>query len=190
MKSFVRNAVKRATRKILSPLYGAVENITKHAVYLRAADEYWSRRLYRFTKSPHFAQNIVRCPLKKQTCTVSNIKLVKRQSAIAVVIEAMFYDLWTNLGKVHEEEAPPSPLRERSMALFLISEHDEKKKHEKKKQSSQFSWSSGTKHGSSKCSSKSYKVDVHNRGAKGVSVLPLLSTNFAKGTIPQHLSPW
>lgn len=166
MESLLKTANKEATKRLLSSLYRAAEDIFKQAVNRGVVDNTINSRLHRFKESKKSAQSNVRCLMKTPIFTAPITKLVIRHIEIAFMNEAKFYRPNTNVGNKNDETTPPSPLTGRSLASSTSSKHDENKKSEKKKKASYSSRSSYMKCGCSNCSSEDYKVDRYNKGAK------------------------
>lgn len=73
--------------------------------------------------------------MRAHLLTAPFTKLVKRNAEIAVMNEAKYYDLSTNLWKKNEEVTSPSSLTERSRPSKDLSDPDKKKNCEKKEAS-------------------------------------------------------
>lgn len=99
METFLKPLSREATKIILSPANGAVENIVKLSVNCGAADSALGSRPNRLSKSQTFAQNIVDCLMKMSTFTAPITKLIRINAETAVMNEAKFYAPSTNVEK-------------------------------------------------------------------------------------------
>lgn len=93
------SAAKDATRRILTPVYGTMEDIVKQAVNSAATDNAISWRLDRLTKSHQFSQNIVDRLTRSTIFTTPNTKLDKIYHEQAVMNEIKLCEPSTNVRK-------------------------------------------------------------------------------------------
>lgn len=135
MVTLLKSAANNATRVIISPIYGAAEDIVKQAVIRSTADDSISSKLDSFTEYYGFTQNIAGCFMSTPTFTALITKLVRIHAELAIMNEAKFYNLGSSVAKKNEEAMPPSQLTGSSLDSSASSKHDEKKS-EKKKEAS------------------------------------------------------
>lgn len=127
METFLNTDVKEATKRILIPIYRAVEHVFKQAVNPDAADNAVSPELDSHTKSQRFAQSIVAFLRDNPTFPSPITELVKKQTEITFMDEIKFHDPYIIVRKENKETTPPSALTGRALASSSTFKHDQRK---------------------------------------------------------------
>lgn len=140
----------------------------------------YARHLIGLPSLQEFSQNVVVRLMKTPASRAPITRLAKRHGTIAVMNKARFCDPGADVRKKNEYATSLFLQTGRSLPLPASSKHNERKRFEKKQETSCFFRSSWKKCGSSNYSSDDYEVDIHNKYTKGVNVQHLLNTHFTK----------